>query len=86
MKKSEGKRGQSTILDKLDPSSNSRVALTFKLSFESPNLLADICRTAHVKAIGNPALTHRGRTGYRPCEAHLPGFAAFAADLSRFVD
>ena len=40
-------------------------------------LLADICRTAQVKAIGNPALTHRGRTGYRPCETHLPGFATF---------
>jgi hypothetical protein len=85
-KQQQGKRGQSTILDNLDPSFNSRVALTFQLSFESPHLLANICRTSHVKAIGNPALTHRGRTGYRPGETHLPGFAIFAAGLSRFVD
>jgi hypothetical protein len=71
------KQRRATILDNLDPSFNSRFALTFQLFFESPHLLADICCTAHVKAIGNPALTHRGRTGYRPCETHLPGFATF---------
>jgi hypothetical protein len=53
--------------------------------FESPQLLVDIRRSAHSKETGNPLLTHRGLTGYRPCQTHLPGFAAFTSFESVFA-
>jgi hypothetical protein len=69
-------KGQSTILDSFNPSFDSRVGLPFQLGFESMHLLADVCRAPHIKAIGNPALTQRGRTCYGPGQTHLPRFAS----------
>jgi hypothetical protein len=80
LEKESSKRGQSTILDSFNPSFDSRVGLPFQLCFESTYLLADVCRTPHIKAIGNPALTQRGRTCYGPGQTHLARFAS----LGRF--
>jgi hypothetical protein len=66
-----GKRGQSTNIDRLNPGLDAWVGLALEVGFESANLLAHICRTAHMEPVCYPALIHRGRPGDSPGETNL---------------
>jgi hypothetical protein len=70
------KRGQSTILDRLYPTFNSRIELPVEIFFEPSDLLANIRRTSHVKPITDPALVDSRGASYRPGQTHYSQFTA----------